>query len=153
MTIAPIVHSVEVKASPARAFTLFTADFGKWRPAMMTIGPSPPVAVHFEPKPGGAVFEQAEDGTVTLWGKVLAWAPPSRLVFTWQISSSWAYDPDLVTEVEVTFEPVADGRTKVTLTHSKLEAFGASAVEHADQLRNGWPGIVAAFGDYVETQA
>ena len=153
MTIAPIVHSVEVKASPERAFTLFTADFGKWRPAMMTIGATPAVAIAFEPKVGGAVFERAADGAVTLWGKVMVWAPPSRLVFTWQISSQWTYDPDLVTEVEVTFEPAGEGRTKVTLAHSKLEAFGADAAKHAEGLRNGWPGILAAFGEYVKAQA
>jgi len=153
MTIAPIVHSVEVKAAPARAFALFTADFGKWRPAMMTIGASPAVTVQFEPKQGGAVFEQAQDGTVTLWGKVLAWEPPSRLAFTWQITSRWTYDPDLVTEVEVSFEPVGEGRTKVTLTHRNLEAYGADGAAHAESLRNGWPGILASFGDYADAQA
>jgi uncharacterized protein YndB with AHSA1/START domain len=152
MTIAPIVHSVEVKASPARAFTLFTADFGKWRPAMMTIGASPAVTIQFEPKPGGAVFEQAQDGTATQWGKVLAWEPPSRLAFTWQISSQWTYDPDLMTEVEVTFEPAGEGRTKVTLVHSKLEAYGADAAKHSESLRNGWPGILAKFGEYADSQ-
>ena len=149
MTIAPIVRSVEVKASPARAFALFTGDFGQWRPAMMTIGATPAVAIEIEPKVGGAMFERAADGAVTLWGKVLAWEPPSRLVFTWQISSQWTYDPDLLTEVEVTFEPAGEGRTKVTLVHSKLEAFGADAVSHSEGLRNGWPGIMAAFGEYA----
>jgi len=153
MTIAPIVQSVEVKASPERAFALFTVDFGKWRPAMMTIGATPAVAIEIEPKEGGAMFERAADGAVTLWGKVLVWAPPARLVFTWQISSRWTYDPDLVTEVEVTFDPIGDGRTKVTLVHSKLEAFGADATEHSEGLRNGWPGILAAFGDYVGERA
>jgi len=153
MTIAPIVHSVEVKASPARAFDLFTRDFGKWRPAMMTIGATPAVAIQIEPKVGGAMFERAADGVVTPWGKVLAWEPPARLVFTWQISSQWAYDPDLLTEVEVTFEPAGEGRTKVTLVHSKLEAFGADAAQYTDHLRNGWPGVLAAFGDYIGGQA
>ncbi len=153
MTIAPIVQSVEVKASPARAFELFTIDFGKWRPAMMTIGASPSVTVQFEPKPGGDVFEQAQDGTTTPWGKVLAWEPPSRLAFTWQISSQWAYDPDLITEIEVRFEAAGEGRTKVTLTHSKLEAYGADGAKHAETLRNGWPGIMASFGGYADANA
>jgi len=153
MTIAPIVHSVEVKASPARAFTLFTGDMSKWRPAMMTIGASPAVSIQFEPRAGGGVFETAEDGTVTQWGRVLAWEPPARLAFTWQISSQWAYDPQLLTEVEVSFEPAGEGRTKVTLVHSKLEAYGADAARHSESLRNGWPGILTRFGEYVEAQA
>jgi uncharacterized protein YndB with AHSA1/START domain len=153
MTIAPIVHSVEVKASPARAFALFTADFGKWRPAMMTIGANPALTVQFEPKPGGMVFEQAQDGAVTQWGRVLAWNPPSRLLFTWQISSQWTYDPDLLTEVEVRFEAAGEGRTKVTLVHSKLEAYGADADKHSEGLRNGWPGILASFGAYADANA
>ena len=153
MTIAPIVHSVVVKASPERAFTLFTADFGKWRPAMMTIGATPAVTIEIEPKEDGTMFERAADGAVTLWGKVLVWAPPERLVFTWQISSQWTYDPEILTEVEVKFELAGEGRTKVTLTHSKLEAFGADATNHAEHLRNGWPGALAAFGDYAKGQA
>jgi uncharacterized protein YndB with AHSA1/START domain len=152
MSIAPIVRSVEVKASPARAFDLFASGIGQWWPANMTIGPSPPVAIKLEPHVGGAWFETAEDGTVTRWGDVLAWDPPSRLLLAWRISSQWAYDPDLLTEVELSFEPLADGRTRVTLEHRKLEAFGANAAKHAEQLGGGWPGFLVKYAEYVETQ-
>jgi hypothetical protein len=30
MSIAPILHSVEVRASPKRAFELFTSSMGRW---------------------------------------------------------------------------------------------------------------------------
>jgi len=153
MTIAPIVRRVEVKASPERAFALFAGDIGKWWPANMTIGPSPAVAIQIEPQVGGGVFERATDGTVTPWGKVLAWEPPSRLVLAWQISTQWAYDPDLITEVEVRFEPTGEGRTRVTLEHSRLEAFGADAAKHAETLGNGWPGFLVKFAEYSEAQA
>ena len=153
MTIAPIVRTVEVKASPARAFDLFAGGIGKWWPAGMTIGPSPPVAIKLEPHVGGAWFETAEDGTVTQWGKVLAWEPPSRMVLAWQISTTWAYDPNVLTEVELSFEPAGDGRTKVTLEHRKLESLGADAARHAETLGNGWPGFLTSFGKYADENA
>ena len=153
MTIAPIVRSVEVKAPPAKAFELFASGIGKWWPGAMTIGPSPPVAITLEPRVGGGWFETAEDGTVTQWGDVLAWEPPSRMVLAWRIGTTWAFDPNLLTEVELSFEPAGDGRTKVTLEHRKLEALGADAAKHADMLGNGWPGFLVKFGEYVETQA
>ena len=153
MTIAPIVRSVEVKASPARAFDLFVGGIGKWWPSNMTIGPSPPVAISLEPHVGGGWFETAEDGTVTQWGKVLAWEPPERLLLAWQIGTTWAYDPNVQTEVELSFEPAGEGRTKVTLEHRKLESPGANAASHADTLGNGWPGFLVKFNEYVDTQA
>jgi uncharacterized protein YndB with AHSA1/START domain len=153
MTIAPIVRSVEVKASPARAFELFTGGIGAWWPNNMTIGPKPPVHIALEPKVGGAIFERTDDGVVTLWGDVLAWEPPGRLVFAWRINNRWAYDPNLLTEVEVTFLATGEGRTKVTLTHTKLENIGTDAAAHAETLGNGWPGFLASFGKYADENA
>jgi hypothetical protein len=34
---------------------------------------------------------------------VLAWEPPGRLLLGWQLGAEWKYDPDFLTELELTF--------------------------------------------------
>ncbi len=68
---------------------------------------------------------------------MLAWEPPLRLLLAWQINANWKYDPDLVTEVEVTFTPVEGGATRVDLEHRNLERFGdkIETVRNCDRFR------------------
>jgi uncharacterized protein YndB with AHSA1/START domain len=149
MTIAPIVRTVTVKASPKRAFDAFTTHMGQWWPADHSIATQPRETVVIEPHAGGRWFERAADGTETHWGKVLAWDPPGSVLLAWQINASWAYDPDLVTEVEMSFVDQGDGVTLVTLEHRNLERLGAAAEAMAGQLGNGWPGLLQKFADYA----
>ncbi len=148
MTIKPVVKTVTVRASSERAFEAFTANMGQWWPKGHTIGAAPFEAVVIEPRVGGRWYERAADGAETNWGKVLAWEPPRRFVLAWQISADWAYDPNLMTEVEVRFEPNADG-TVVTLEHRRLELFGERAQSMADQFDGGWVGVMQHFVDFV----
>ena len=150
MTIAPIVHTIQVKAAPARAFTLFTEHFGAWWPKGKTIAKNPHVDVVVEPHPGGRWFERDAEGTETHWGKVLAWEPPGRLLLGWQINTKWQFDPDFLTEVELTFAPAETGGTLVTLEHRNLERFGADAAAHAASLNGGWPVFIAEFVQYAD---
>jgi uncharacterized protein YndB with AHSA1/START domain len=150
MTIAPIVHRIEVKAPPARAFDLFAARIGEWWPKGRSIGRNPHAAIVIEPVAGGRWFERDAEGNETRWGKVLAWEPPSRLLLGWQINTQWVFDPDLLTEVELTFAPADGGGTLVTLEHRDLERFGTDAAAHAGRLNGGWPGILGPFADYAD---
>jgi len=150
MSIAPILRTVQVKAAPARAFDLFATHMGHWWPKGRTIGKAPHAAVIVEPRAGGQWFERDADGNETHWGEVLAWEPPSRLLLGWQINSQWGYDPDFLTEVELTFAPAEDGGTLVTLEHRNLERFGADAARHAEKLRGGWPTHLAQFAQYAD---
>jgi len=150
MTIKPVVKTVTVKASPERAFEAFTANMGKWWPRTHTIGAAPFEAVVMEPRVGGRWYERAADGVETNWGKVLVWDPPRRFLLAWQISADWAYDPNLLTEVEVTFEAKSDGATVVALEHRRLELLGARAKTMADAFDGGWLGIMQSFVDFVD---
>ncbi len=151
MSIAPIVHSVEVKAAPARAFELFTMQMSRWWPQGGTIGGKPHAAIIIEPQPGGRWFERDEDGKETQWGKVLAWEPPGRVLLGWQIDCKWGFDPGLLTEVEINFAPLAAGGTRVTLVHRDLERFGADAAGHVQKLNGGWPTRLRNFADFTGT--
>jgi uncharacterized protein YndB with AHSA1/START domain len=150
MSIAPIVRTVQVKALPARAFDVFALNIGQWWPKGVTIAKAPHVAIVVEPKAGGRWFERDAEGNETDWGKVLAWEPPSRLLLGWQVNSQWSYDPDFLTEVELTFMAAEGGGTLVTLEHRNLERFGADAARHAEQLGGGWPRLLAQFAQYTE---
>ena len=148
MTIAPIRKTVSVAAPPERVFALFTGHMGAWWPKGMTIGASPAVEVLIEPHAGGRWFERSEDKAETNWGRVLDWDPPRRLLLAWQIDATWAFDPSLETELELTFTPEAGG-TRVDMEHRNLERFGDSAAKMAEMLGGGWPGIMDGFAAYA----
>lgn len=150
MSIAPVVCTVEVKAAPARAFELFTAHMGQWWSKGNTPGKNPHVEIIVEPKPGGRWGERDAEGTETRWGTILAWEPPKRLMIGWQLSVHKRYDPDLMTEVEITFSPAEGGGTLVRLEHRNLERFGEGGELNAEKIRQGWPKKLAEFAAYAD---
>jgi uncharacterized protein YndB with AHSA1/START domain len=106
--------ALRVPATPAQAFAAFVEEIGAWwRPnALFETTPRPGV-LSFEPGPDGRLIETRAGGKVFEIGKVRAWEPPHRLVFSWRQAS---FPPDLQTEVEVCFEAVAD-ETRVSIEH------------------------------------
>jgi len=144
---APIVKRFTVPASPEKAFAVFTDRHGRWWPKTHSIGASPLKEAVIEPRVGGRWYGLLEDGTENMWGDVLAWEPPSRLVLAWRISGQWAYDPNLLTEIEVRFTAQGEGVTRVDFEHRNLERLGEG--EGALQIRNsmdsGWGLILDAY--------
>ena len=149
MSIAPILKSVVVKPPPARAFELFVVQMGRWWPRAQTPGKNP-VDVIVEPRKGGRWFERGEDGTDTLWGEVLAYEPPERLLLGWKLNGQFTYDLAILTEVEIQFLPAAGGGTEVRLEHRDLERFGADAERLYGLISNGWPARLADYQRYTE---
>jgi uncharacterized protein YndB with AHSA1/START domain len=126
-TDSAVRRDIVVDVPPDRAFTLFTAEMTSWWPADHHIGSAPIAEIVVEPHAGGRWFTRHQDGTETSTGVVRAWEPPGRFVVTWQIGADWKFHPDLITTVEVRFEPLGDNRTRVRLEHRDLDAFGAEA--------------------------
>jgi uncharacterized protein YndB with AHSA1/START domain len=146
-TDSAVRREVVVDVPPARAFELFTADMTSWWPADHHIGSAPIAEIIVEPRTGGRWFTRHEDGTETSTGVVVVWEPPGRFVVTWQIGADWKFHTDLVTTVEVRFDPVGDGRTRVRLEHRDLDAFGADAAAMKETFEDpgAWQATLRAY--------
>jgi uncharacterized protein YndB with AHSA1/START domain len=144
ITPAPVRHSVHVKASPAKAFDVFTGGMNRWWAKSHKIGPADLKTIVMEPRAGGRWYEIDDDGSTCEWGKVLAWEPPHRVVLAWQITPDFTYDRDLLTEVEITFNEEADG-TLVSLEHRNLERFGERMDAMRGAVNAGWPMLLGLF--------
>lgn len=140
-----------VKATPERAFHVFTKEMSAWWPlASHHVGKVDAKGVVIEERVDGRVFEVGVDGTECVWGHVLAWEPPSRFAFTWELDSNFKVDPTMNTKVEVTFT-AENGGTRVDLVHRGLRAYGekADAMREIFESPGGWTGLLAAFGARV----
>ncbi len=151
MSIVPVTCSVDVRGSAARAFDLFAKSTGAWWPRGRTPGASPHADIVIEPKRDGRWFERDADGRETLWGKVLVWEPPQRLVLGWQLNHQFRFDPSVLTEVEILFEELPGNLTRVSLEHRHLERFGAEAEALATKIRSGWPERMGDFAKHAVT--
>jgi uncharacterized protein YndB with AHSA1/START domain len=144
-TLAPVKAAVTVNVGQQQAFEYFTANFADWWPVEGHSILDGCKGAALEPREGGRWYEFGDSGECD-WGRVIAWEPPGRLLLAWQLNADWDYDPDLVTEVEVTFTPEGEG-TRVALEHRHLERFGDRAAEVRDAIgsQNGWTGLLAAY--------
>jgi uncharacterized protein YndB with AHSA1/START domain len=138
-TQTSIRAEVVVDAPVERAFRVFTEQFDKIKPRehnMLSVDIAESV---FEPRAGGRVYDRGADGSERQWARVLAYEPPRRLVFTWDISPRWQIETDTAraSEVEINFIPETPERTRVELEH-----------RHLDRHGDGWEGLrEAVAGD------
>jgi len=144
---SPVVAESVVNVPQAFAFETFTKQGTWWPMATHHIGEQPAVDVVVEPKSGGRWYEKAADGTECLWGDVLIYDPFARLVLGWHLNAKWEFDPEFVTEVEVTFTAVGPETTRVKIEHRDMEKYGADeeAVNRALRSEQGWPGMLKMY--------
>ena len=146
------VHAQVVVAAPVeRAFRVFIADFDRIKPHEHNLLQVPIAETVFEARVGGHIYDRGVDGSVCRWARVLAYEPPQRIVFTWDISPSWQIEtnPENTSEVEVRFISETPERTRVELEHRNLERHGEGWESLRDGVGNdqGWP---LYLGRYVE---
>jgi uncharacterized protein YndB with AHSA1/START domain len=129
-----VQHSVVVDAPIERAFRVFTEDFGRFKPPEHNLLGVEISETVFEPTVGGHLYDRGVDGSECRWARVLAYEPPTRVVFSWDISPQWQIetDPSRTSEVEVRFIAESEQRTRVELEHRNIERHG-----------DGWEGIRA----------
>jgi uncharacterized protein YndB with AHSA1/START domain len=119
-------NSIVVEAPIERAFSVFTEGFGSFKPPEHNMLPVDIEETVFETHVGGHIYDRGVDGSECRWARVLAFEPPDRVVFSWDISPHWQIetDPDRASEVEVRFVAEAPGRTRVELEHRNLDRHG-----------------------------
>lgn len=151
VAFAPVRKTVRVKAPLRRAFEVFTA-ISWWPKEHSILKGTRQQAVLIEPRAGGRWFERGEDGSECDWGKVLAWEPPTRLLLSWQINGNFQVDPNLITEVEVTFIPEDVNLTRVELEHRYLERARdtAATLRAGVDSPGGWAGLLKRFAEAAD---
>lgn len=141
MTVAPIRRAVIVDAPPARAFEVFTADFGGWWPVAEygVFGEGSTVTMA-----AGEIVETSAGGEQAKWGSVTAWQPPEHVAFTWHPSRDGAARSS---QVDVHFTDL-DGQTLVVLEHSGWEVFDDPQAARSS-YGQGWPAVLAEYAAAV----
>ena len=157
-TDTAVTMSVVVDASQARAFSVFTDEIGTWWDPDHHLLPEGATleAMVFEPRAGGHVIDVLSDGTESRWARVLAYDPPERVVFSWDINLQWQIetDPEKSSEVEVRFVAEGPDRTRVELEHRNLDRHGEGWQERmrdAVASDSGWPAALRRFADAIQT--
>jgi uncharacterized protein YndB with AHSA1/START domain len=137
-----VTSSIVVDAPIDKAFEVFTADIGSWWTPEHHIIQAPLAEMVFEPRVGGNIYDRGTDGSECRWARVLAYEPPDRLVFSWDIALSWQLeaDPDKTSEVEVRFTDQGAGRTRVDLEHRNIDRHGEGweGMRDAVSSDDGW---------------
>ena len=150
---AVVRREIVVDASIGDAFTAFVDRFGDFKPPEHNLLGADITETRFEPKVGGHIYDRAADGTECRWARVLAYEPPDRVVFSWDISPQWQLEANQgnTSEVEVRFVSESPERTRLELEHRHLERHGPGWESLRDGVdsEGGWPLYLGRYSDLV----
>ena len=148
-----VQSTIVVDAPIERAFSVFTDGVGSWWPREHHILQAEVAEMVFEPRQGGHVYDRGVDGSECRWARVLAYEPPERVVFSWDISTSWRLesDPEKTSEIEVRFIAEDSEHTRVELEHRNIERHGEGWEKMRDAVGSpgGWLRGLEAFAERV----
>jgi len=135
-----VTTGVDVAAPIEHVFRVFTETIGSWWNPEHHILQAELAEMVFEPHVGGHIIDRGTDGSECRWARVLAYDPPHRVCFSWDINLRWQFEPDpaKTSEVEVTFSAEEPSRTRVVLTHRHLERHGEGWEQMRDAVSSGW---------------
>lgn len=146
-------HEVVVNAPIERAFSVFTEDFGSFKPREHNLLSVEIAETVFEPRAGGRLYDRGVDGSECNWARVLVYEPPDRVVISWDINPQWQIETDLekTSEVDIRFIAEAPERTRVELEHRNLDRHldGWEAVRGGVDSDGGWPLYLSRFAERV----
>jgi uncharacterized protein YndB with AHSA1/START domain len=142
-TLEPVRKTITVERPLDEAFEIFTTRLSRWWPlGSHSISGERAVGCTMEPEPGGRLYETRDDGAELLWGTMLTWDPPHRVVFTWHPGR----DAGSAQQVEVRFTE-AGTSTRVDLEHTGWEKLGDQAEETRNGYVSGWEMVfVTCYG-------
>src|ERR1700757_4562363 len=151
---ATVRKQVVVDAPIERAFSLFTDRFGDFKPPEHNLLRAPIAETVFEGRVGGSIVDRALDGSECRWARILAFDPPDRVVFSWDISPQWTIETDQAqtSEVEVRFYAESPTRTRVELEHRHIDRHGPGweAITDGVDGPEGWPLYLDRYVALVE---
>jgi uncharacterized protein YndB with AHSA1/START domain len=140
---AKVRKQIVVDAPIERAFAVFTDRFGDFKPPEHNLLAARLARTVFEPWVGGHIVDTAVNGSECRWARILAFEPPDRVVFSWDISPQWTIetDPAQTSEVEVRFYAESSATTRVELEHRHIDRHGPGWESVADGVDGpeGWP--------------
>ena len=146
-------NEIVVDAPIKRAFAVFTEQFDRIKPREHNMLGVDIAETVFEPRVGGSIYDRGVDGSECRWARVLAYEPPSRVVFSWDIDLEWKIetDRDKTSEVEVRFRAEGPERTRVELEHRNLDRHGAGWERMRDAVGSpgGWGAGLQRFASAV----
>ncbi len=146
--------SIVVDAPIERAFSVFTEDFGSFKPPEHNILGVELAETVFELREGGHVYDRGVDGSECRWARVLAYEPPDRVVISWDLNPQWQIESDLekTSEVEVRFISETPQRTRVELEHRNLDRHGEGWEGERDAVgsEGGWPLYLRRFAERLK---
>jgi len=146
---ASFKKTMNVNVPIDRAFKVFTEKMGAWWPASHHVGGTPFRDILIDQRTGGRWYEINADGQECIWGSVLAWEPPKKVVLSWHLQPDWSFSPDLAKASEVALEFIAEGpeKTRLEFEHRHLERHGAGWEKMREQVGapGGWPIILECF--------
>ncbi len=143
-------RELQLHCSQDRAFRLFTSEMGGWWPlGRCHFGVAPAVTIVVEPRTGGRWYERGDDGSASPWGEILAFEPPGRVVLGWRVDSTWRYDPEIRTEVEVNFIAQGSADCVVRLEHRSQGHLGSEGarLQATFDSEEGWSGLLRRFAE------
>jgi uncharacterized protein YndB with AHSA1/START domain len=151
---ASVRTQIVVDAPIGRAFSVFTEQFDRIKPREHNILDVEIAETVFEARDGGRIFDRGVDGSECHWARVLAYEPPNRVVFSWDISPQWQIETDhaKTSEVEVLFISETPDRTRVELEHRNLDRHGEGWESERDGVgsEGGWPLYLQRFADLLK---
>ena len=145
---------IVVEVPIERAFSVFTEQFDSIKPREHNMLAVEIAETVFEPREGGRIYDRGVDGSECQWARVLAYEPPNRVVFSWDISPRWQIESDLekTSEVEVRFSSETPERTRVELEHRNLDRHGEGWEGARDGVggEGGWPLYLQRFAELLK---
>lgn len=147
--MAVIKRTIHVNVPIEKAFQVFTEKMGAWWPATHHIGGTPFKDILIDPRKGGRWYEINIEGAECIWGTVLEWEPPKKVVLSWHVQPDWTANADMGRASEVALEFIAEGPeiTKVEFEHRHLEKHGEGweKMREAVDSPGGWTSVLACF--------
>jgi uncharacterized protein YndB with AHSA1/START domain len=155
-TTTSVRAAILVDAPIERAFQVFTEEFDQVKPREHNMLPVDIAETVFEPRAGGRIYDRGVDGSEFQWARVLAFEPPDRVVFSWDLTPQWQIETDRekTSEVEVRFIAESAQRTRVELEHRNLDRHGPGWEGERDGVggEGGWPLYLQRFAALITDQ-